>query len=164
MVDDDGGATGADRGVRRVDEILTLLFAAERRGLGGRRLDRLRSAECDLRRCLVVHAAHLLTGPELALLELEQQLDPVGAAERVASAEVVLLVLPLYLADPRWHGEDLEDRRLRIRLAEDLARQALALPELAGRSWECALGDVEVAIEDARRELRRARTSETSNP
>lgn len=46
----------------------------------------------------------------------------VCAAPR-AGADAVLLALPVFLEEPRWHGNDLEDRRLRIRLARSLADQ-----------------------------------------
>jgi hypothetical protein len=162
MVDGDGADAELDRAVRRSDEILSLLFAAERRGLAGKRLERLRTAEADLRSCLNALADRLLTDHELVLLELERQLDPVGAVERVAAAGVVLLVLPRWLRDERWRGEDLEDRRLRIRVAEDLSAALIALPEVASAEWRCARREIESAVEDARSELRRARSSASS--
>ena len=146
-----------DRGVRRTDEVLQLLFDALRGTVQGRRLERLDRAEADLRRCLDENADGLLTDPELALLALERQLDPEGAVARVASADVVLLLLPIFLKDARWHGRDAEDRRLRIQMALTLARRAVRLPELAQYEWGCAMWDVEAAVEQSRRELRRER-------
>lgn len=144
-----------DRGVRRFDEVLRLLFEPIRAKAQGKRRDRVDRCEADLRRCLDANAQRLLTDPELALLPLERQLDPDGAAGRVASADVVLLLLPLFLRDPQWHGLDAQDRRLRITLTLMLARSAVRLPELASYSWGCAMWDVESAVEQARDRLKR---------
>ena len=146
-----------DTSVRRSDEVLQLLFDSLRGMVKGERRERLDRAEADLRPCLDQNAERLLTDPELALLALERQLDPDGAVARVAGADVVLLLLPIFLTEPRWHGRDAEDRRLRISLALTLARRAVRLPELAQYSWECAMWEVEAAVGRARLELRRER-------
>ena len=142
-----------DRRLRRSDEVLRLLFDRLVAGTTGRRHERLQRAEQDLRRCLEVNADRLFTDLERDLLVLEEQLDPVGAAARVASAEVVLLVLPIFLDEARWHGTDPEDRRLRIRLAADLTKAAVRLPELQGEI-SCLVLDVEFAVRRARSALR----------
>jgi hypothetical protein len=105
----------------RAEEVLRRFFTAQVAGASTRRLDRLQRAEADLLACLDELAPLLLTEQERALLTLERQFDPEGALARVANADAVLLTLPVYLDAPRWHGSDLEDRRLRIRLARSLA-------------------------------------------
>jgi hypothetical protein len=155
--DRDDEESDDDKGVRRSDEVLQLLFESIRRKVQGRRRERLERAEVDLRGRLDQNAGRLLTDPELALLALEQQLHPVGAVARVASADVVLLLLPIFLREPQWHGRDAEDRRLRIQLALTLARSAVRLPELVQYAWGCAMWDVEAAVERARLDLRRQR-------
>jgi hypothetical protein len=105
----------------RAGEVLHRFFGAQVAGASTQRANRLRSAEADLLACLDELAPVLLSDQERALLALEQQFDAEGAVTRVASADSVLLALPVYLDAPRWHGSDLEDRRLRIRLARSLA-------------------------------------------
>jgi hypothetical protein len=105
----------------RAEEVLRRFFGAQAAGASTQRAARLQRAEADLLACLDELAPVLLTDQERALLALEQQFDPEGAITRVASADAVLLALPVYLDSPRWHGADLEDRRLRIGLARSLA-------------------------------------------
>ena len=140
--------TGA-RGVPRSDEVIRRYFAEACRGLAGRRLERLRRAEADLRSCLEAHAPQLLTAPELALLELERQFDERDAVARVAEADVVLLLLPIFLEEPKWFGDDVEDRRVRIRLAEPLAYSVARAPELRDLSLGAAVWTVEATVEHA---------------
>ncbi|WP_375390304.1 hypothetical protein [uncultured Amnibacterium sp.] len=137
------------RGVPRSDEVIGRWFAEARRGLSGRRLERVRSAEADLRACLEANAPQLLTATERALLTLERQFDDRGAAARVAEAGVVLLVLPVFLEEPRWFGEDVEDRRVRIRLAEPLAYSVARAPGLRAASLGPAVWTVEATVEHA---------------
>lgn len=139
------------------DVVLRGYFARERAAAGGRRLERLCAAEADLRACLEVLAPVALTGPELALLALERQFEAEGAAARVAAADAVLIVLPTYLEDPRWRGADLEDRRLRITLAEPLAWSIARLPQLRGTSLGCPVWTIEAAARHARWVLRQER-------
>lgn len=109
------------RGLVRADEVLTTFFGDQRRAAGPRRLDRLATAEAALRDCLDAYAPGMLGTQETTLLALERQFERSSAVARVAGADLVLLLLPLYLDEPRWHGDDLIDRQLRIRLAEPLA-------------------------------------------
>ena len=134
--------------MQRSDDVLRGFFAAERREATGRRIERLEKAEADLRACLDELAPHLLTKQELALVALERQFEPLGATARVAGAHALLLTLPVFLDEPRWHGEDVEDRRLRIRLAEPLAEEIVRLPALRnldldlGRAWWVVVASV----------------------
>ena len=116
----------------RADEVLRGFFQEQSAGLTPRRADRMQRAEADLRACLTGLAPLLFTDQEKALLTLEQQFDATDAETRVASAEAVLLVLPVFLDEPRWHGNDLEDRRLRIRLARSLGEEILHSSLLRG--------------------------------
>ncbi len=153
--DDDDDEFDDDKGVRRFDEVLRLLLEPIRAKAQGKRLQRIDRCETDLRRCLDANADRLLIDPELALLPLERALDPEGATGRVASAELVLLLLPTFLSEPEWQGVDAEDRRLRISLAMTLARTGVRLPELADYASGCAMWDVEAAVQRARERLRR---------
>ncbi|MGT2427087.1 hypothetical protein [Amnibacterium kyonggiense] len=145
------------RGVPRSDEVIRRFFAAERRGVGGRRLERLASAEQDLLTCLDEHAPLVLTEQELALLALERQFAAEHAAARVAQADAVLLLLPLFLEESQWRGLEYEDRVLRIRLAEPLAYGIARLPELRGPEAGAAVWTVEATVEHAVWMLRQER-------
>lgn len=141
----------------RADEVLRHFFRAQQSGVAGRRVDRLRRAEADLRACLEDRASLLLTEQELALLALERQFDPEGAAARVAAAETVLLMLPLFLEEPRWHGADVEDRRLRIRLAEPLAHELVLASDSRRAELSRAVWIVEATVQHAAWMLRTER-------
>ena len=130
----------------RADEVLRVFFQEQTVGLTPRRANRMQRAEADLRACLSGLAPLLFTDQEQALLALEQQFDSTEAAARVASAEAVLLVLPVFLDEPRWHGTDLEDRRLRIRLARPLSEEILRSSLLRGVDLGRAAGVVEAAV------------------
>jgi hypothetical protein len=105
----------------RAEEVLRRFFAAQLAAASTQRAERLRSAQAALLGCLDELAPLLLSDQERALVALEAQFAPDDALPRVASAEAVLLTLPVFLDEPRWHGADLEDRRLRILLARSLA-------------------------------------------
>jgi hypothetical protein len=145
------------RGVPRSDEVIRGFFDEQRRATTGRRRERLDRAEADLRACLEAHAERLLTAPELALLALERQFEAAGAVARTAAADAVLLLLPIFLEDHHWFGEDLEDRRLRIRLAEPLAYAIARRPELPSAAVAPAVWTVEAATEHAVWMLRQER-------
>ena len=130
----------------RADDVLRRFFHDQDAGLTPRRAQRMRRAEADLRACLESLAPLLLTDQEQALLALERQFEATDAEARVASAEAVLLVLPVYLDHSRWHGEDLEDRRLRIRLARDLSEEILRSSLQRGVDVGRAAGVVDAAV------------------
>lgn len=142
---------------RNTDVIIRMFFQSEMVDVKGKRYRRLERAEADLRRCFEAHADRVLTDPERYLLTIEQQFDPEGAAARVADVDAVLQVLPMYLEDPEWFGDDLEDRRLRILMAKRLARQVPYLKELQGRSVSEPVLLVRVAAHRAGRRLDRDR-------
>jgi hypothetical protein len=130
----------------RADEVLRGFFQEQSAGLTPRRADRMQRAEADLRACLTGLAPLLFSDQEKALLALEQQFDAADADARVASAEAVLLVLPVFLDEPRWHGDDLEDRRLRIRVARALGEEILHSSLLRGVDVGRAAGVVDAAV------------------
>lgn len=130
----------------RADDALRVFVRDQSAGLAPQRAERMRRAELDLRACLDALAPLVLTDQERALLALERQFGTADAVARVASAEAVLLVLPVFLDDPNWHGLDLEDRRLRIRLARDLSEEILRSSLLRGVDVGRAAGVVDAAV------------------
>ena len=142
----DTGTVLDRRELMRADDVLQRFFREQAAGLTPRRAYRMQRAEADLRACLEHLAPLLFSDQERALLSLERQFEPAEAAARVASAEAVLLVLPVFLDEPRWHGTDLEDRRLRIRLASDLSEQILRSSLRRGVDVGRAAGVVDAAV------------------
>lgn len=130
----------------RADEALRHFFEEQQRLSTGRRAERLQRAEADLRGFLEELIPPLLTDQERALLALERQFDADGAAARTAGAVAVLLLLPLFLDEPRWHGRDLEDRRLRIRLAAALTDDIVEAPAMRGVDTGRAAWIVDAAV------------------
>jgi hypothetical protein len=143
--------------VVRADEVIGGFFAEQTANAVGRRLERLHRVEEDLRMFFEEHAELVLEGPELALLTLERQFESEGAAARVAEAEAVLLLLPLFLEESQWQGLDYEDRRLRIELAEPLAHDIARLPELRDDDLGAAVWIVESTVRHAVWMLRQER-------
>jgi hypothetical protein len=141
----------------RADEVIGTFFAGQAAHAAGRRIERLQRAEDDLRMCFEEHAELVLEGPELALLALEQQFEHEGAAARVAEAEALLLLLPLFLEQSQWQGLDYEDRRLRLELAEPLAHDIARLPELRDDDLGPAVWIVESTVRHAVWMLRQER-------
>ena len=129
----------------RADDVLRRFFTEQAVGVTERRAERLQRAQVDLRACLDGLAPLLFSDQERALLALERQFDPEDASSRVASAETVLLLLPVFLDEPRWHGDDLEDRRVRIRLARSLTDEIVQ----ASASWQVDLGRAAWVVEAA---------------
>jgi hypothetical protein len=143
--------------VVRADEVIGGFFAEQVANAAGRRLERLHRMEDDLRGFFEEHAELVLAGPELALLTLERQFEADGAAARVAEAEAVLLLLPLFVEESQWQGLDYEDRRLRIELAEPLAHDIARLPELRDDDLGAAVWIVESTVRHAVWMLRQER-------
>jgi hypothetical protein len=142
------------------DAAINGFFLLEQARASGARQQRLARAIDDLRACFEDVADRVLTTPELATRDLERQFLAEGAAARVADAYALLFVLPVWLEDSRWHGKDLEDRRLRVHLTLPLARFVTRLPTFDGPAGGgCAVWDVEYAVGRARGEIRAARRS-----
>ena len=140
------------------DAAISGFFLLEQARASGARLQRLARAIDDLRQCFESVADQVLTTPELATRDLERQFRAEGAAARVADADALLHVLPMWLEDSRWHGKDLEDRRLRVHLTLPLARFVTRLPTFDGPAGGgCAVWSVEWAVGRARREISGAR-------
>ena len=138
-----------------VDAAIRDFFLLEQARASGARRRRLERAVEDLQQCFESVADRVLTTSELATRDLESQFRAEGAAARVASADALLHVLPVWLEEPQWQGGDLEDRRLRVQLTLPLARFVARLPTFDGS--ECVVLDVEWAVRQARRGLSEAR-------
>lgn len=141
-----------------VDAAISDFFLLEQARASGTRQRRLERAIGDLRQCFEEVADRILTTPELATRELERQFRAEGASARVADAYALLYVLPIWLDDSKWHGADLEDRRLRVHLTLPLARFVTRLPTFDGPAGgNCAVWSVEYAVRRARGGISSAR-------
>jgi hypothetical protein len=140
------------------DTAISDFFLREQKGASGARQRRLTRAAEDLRRCFEDGADRVLTTPELATRDLERQFATEGASARVADAYALLYVLPMWLEDARWHGDDLEDRRLRVQLTVLMAHYLMQSPTFDGPAGGmCAVWDIEYAVRRARGEISAAR-------
>ena len=140
------------------DAAISGYFLLEQARASGARQRRLACAFAALRQCFEETADRVLTTPELATRDLERQFQAEGAAARVAGADALLYVLPVWLEESRWHGDDLEDRRLRVQLTLPLVRFVMRLPNFDGPAGGmCAVWDVEYAVGRARQEISAAR-------
>ncbi|WP_375388356.1 hypothetical protein [uncultured Amnibacterium sp.] len=104
------------------DGTLIEFFLNEGIGLTGTRLHRVDAAHGDLLVCFAEHLPQIDPGAEERLRLLRRGGDRPDAAARVAAPEVILVVLPFFLDEPRWHGRELQDRIVRSRLAWSLAQ------------------------------------------
>ncbi len=142
-----------------VDAAIRDFFLLETARVSGARLRRLERAIDDLRECFEAVSDRILITSELETRDLERQFRPEGAAARVADAFALLYALPTWLEESRWHGVDLEDRRLRVQLTLPLARYVMRLPTFDGAGGGmCVVWDVEYAVRHARSQIRAART------
>ncbi|HEY4268211.1 MAG TPA: hypothetical protein VGM94_08480 [Galbitalea sp.] len=157
-MDDDGDQLLDNPPPVTADAAISDFFLLAQARASGARQRRLERAADDLRQCFEAVAERILTTPELAMLDLERQFRPEGAAARVSDACALLDMLPSWLEESRWHGDDLEDRRLRVQLTLPFARFLARLPTFDGSGGgECAMWDVEAGVRRARHELRIAR-------
>ena len=92
----------------------------------------MQRAEADLRACLTGLSAAALhrsgEGTARGLSSSSTRPTPRDGGERGGRA----VRAAGFLDEPRWHGNDLEDRRLRIRLAQSLGEQILHSSLLRG--------------------------------
>jgi hypothetical protein len=151
------------------DELLAVFFTLTGDGLTGRRARRHAAAERALRACLEERVDRVLSADELLILTMEREFDPLGAAARICAPSVLLEVLPYYLEEPRWHGDDLQDRRVRLVLAERLLPFVLGLPPLSELDTRrvaievrIALMRASAALADERRRIRRRREADAA--
>jgi hypothetical protein len=143
------------------DGTLIGFFLNEQVLLTGKRLERVEAAHAALLSCIDAHAATLL--PEADGRDLEADLsDEVGAISRRIPPPRLLDALPFFLAEERWFGEDLQDRRVRELLTWRLAQHVALRFDLRGSepyeavraaSWQCRKSIRRAAAEVTRRDL-----------
>jgi hypothetical protein len=143
--------------------MLTAFFSLGGARLCGRRAQRHADAERALRRCCELHLEKFLTETERFLLAAERQVEPQDAATRLVDPGLLLAVLPSFVRDPEWFGDDLEDRRVRLLLVERLLDFLLSFPPMEDQYSSCDAVETTVALWAARSDLDRRRAERRSS-
>jgi hypothetical protein len=103
------------------DGMLIEFFLNEELCLTGKRLRGVEAAHGDLLACFALHLP-AIDHDAADRLAADPRNDRPDAAARAVPTERILEVLPFFLDDPRWHGDELQDRRVRTQLAWSLAQ------------------------------------------
>ena len=139
---------------RTIDEILQPFFAAQANGKKGLTLRRIQEVERHLRLCGESEAERVLIASDLAVLAAERQFDPDGAVARVMHADDLVFILAIFV-QPDWQPSDPVQRRVQLRITEQLAWNLVRRRLVDRSSLACPLIDIENAIERGREEVRR---------
>lgn len=139
---------------QNADRTLSHFFAVQSDFLTGSRLRRVIQAEVDLRSCFEQQAVAYLPEERVRRCAHERARGRTDPVARAAEPVVILRVLPPFLDEPRWHGVDLQDRRLRARLAWRLAQEIAHTHELRGST---VFEEVRSAVWRSRKALRQVR-------
>lgn len=137
-----------------IDEILQPFFESQvtrKKGLGLRRIEEV---ERRLRVCSESEAERILIASDLAVLAAERQFDPDGAVARVMHADDLVFILAIFVQSD-WQPSDPMQRRVQLRVTEQLAGYLVRRRLIDRSSLACPLIDIEVAIARGREELRR---------
>jgi hypothetical protein len=143
------------------DGMLIEFFLNEEAGLTGRRLRRVEAAHGDLLVCFALHLP-AIDHDAADRLAADPRNDRPDAAARAVPTERILEVLPFFLDDPRWHGDELQDRRVRAQLAWRLAQWVGRRCDLLGSApyesvhaavWRSQKAVRRIKAEAARRDL-----------
>jgi hypothetical protein len=139
---------------RTIDEILQPFFAALAHGKKGLTLRRIQEVERHLRQCGESEAERVLIASDLAVLAAERQFDPDGAVARVMHADDLVFILAIFV-QPDWQPSDPVQRRMQLRITEQLALNLVRRRLIDRSSLACPLIDIEIGIERGREEARR---------
>lgn len=133
------------------DGLLIEFFLNEETCLTGKRLQRVESAHGDLFACFAMHLPTV--DPDAAdRLAADPRNDRADAAARALPTERILEMLPFFLDEPRWHGGDLQDRRVRAQLVRSLAQWVGRRCDLVGSE---PYETVHAAVRRSQRAVRR---------
>ncbi|GAA4742256.1 hypothetical protein GCM10025783_11960 [Amnibacterium soli] len=133
------------------DGMLIEFFLNEEVCLTGKRLRRVEAAHGDLLACFALHLP-AIDHDAADRLAADPRNDRADAAARAVRTERILELVPFFLDEPRWHGDDLQDRRVRMRLAWGLAQWVGRRCDLLGsKPYEA----VHAAVWRSQKEVRR---------
>jgi hypothetical protein len=137
------------RALPTADPFLADFFADRRRGAFGVRLDRIARVEADLRLAIELLEPDDLDAELLALVDAEQQFDPVAAVARVLPVTALPLVLHRYLTDPLYRPRAVDEARDRLETCAALIRRLARDPDLVGETRQLRRLDERVRMETA---------------
>lgn len=132
-------------------------------GMTGTRRRRIETAERQFRLCLETDGHRVLTTADRAVLDLERQFAPRDAFARTMYAPDLLLALIVFVREP-WLLPDRVDRGAQLRFADALAGLVLGRGLVDRDEWICALLDLRAAIDQAKNDLKRERTTSAARP
>ena len=139
---------------RTIDEILLPFFAAQANGKKGLTLRRIQEVERHLRLCGESEAERVLIASDLAVLAAERQFNPDGALARVMHGDDLVFILAIFVRHD-WQPPDPVQRRVQLRITEQLAGYLVRRRLVDRSSLACPLIDIEIAIARGREEVRR---------
>lgn len=139
---------------RTIDEILQPFFAAQADRKKGLTLRRIQEVERHLRACSESEAERILIPSDLAVLAAEREFNPDGAVARVMHADDLIFILAIFV-QPGWQPSDPVQRRVQLRITEQLAVLLIRRRLIDRSSLACPIIDIEIGIQRGRDELRR---------
>ncbi|MEX1079531.1 MAG: hypothetical protein WED09_10530 [Homoserinimonas sp.] len=137
-----------------IDEILQPFFNSQTTGKKGLTLRRIQEVERHLRACSETEAERILIAPDLAVLAAERQFNPNGAVARVMHADDLVFILSIFVG-PEWQPTDPVQRRVQLRITEQLAGVLIRRRLVDRSSLACPIIDIEIGIQRGRDEVRR---------
>ncbi|MDF1490347.1 hypothetical protein [Tessaracoccus caeni] len=143
-----------------INDILTRHLDAAVAGRAGLRKRRIEAADERLRAFLEEEGHRVLTSGDVALLELERQLNPDGAFVRIMHADDLVFALPgfVHLAFG-WMPEDRVDRGVQVRFTDSLLTFVLTAGLVNTSQCSCPIIQAQRAISHARTALKREMAS-----
>lgn len=143
-----------------INDILTRHLEAAVAGRAGLRKRRIEAADERLRAFLEEEGHRILTSGDVALLELERQLNPEGAFVRIMHADDLVFALPGFVdLEFGWMPEDRVDRGVQVRFANSLLTFALMHRLVDTSQCSCPILQAQHAISHARTALKKEAAS-----
>lgn len=137
-----------------INEILQPFFASQTSGKKGLTLRRIQGVEVQLRLCIEAEAERILVTSDLAVLAAERQFNPDGAVARVMHADDLIFILSIFV-QPEWQPSDLVQRRVQLRITEQLVGNLVRRRLIDRSSFACPILDIEFGVQRGRAEVRR---------
>jgi hypothetical protein len=122
--DFDADADDAEETYPPLADFLSPWFAEQAARLSGLRRTRVVHAADRFYRCLEAEADRIATDGERAMLAMERQFAPHGAASRVMPMDALPDALRAFIS-PRWMPENQQDQRVQLQLVAQLCDQLL---------------------------------------
>ena len=132
------------------DSILDTFFTLTLDGKVGLTRQRIERVQRSLGECIEAEAERILESHSLRALAAEREREPQGAAARVVHADDLLYLLTCYLEE-RWAAIGAQDRRVQLRIVDELVGHILARRLVDKDAYICVLLDLRGDIDRAQR-------------